>query len=362
MGANISNIKREPSLILQFYGKTNSSTNIVGGKSKDDTIDKIIQRPIITKRHTDFNEDFVAETNGDDEADITYKWSQINGRISYVDAKKYEKKLDINLHLGQFKLFFTELLFLTKYIKDVSKVLYVGAAAGYHIPKLADLFPNVLFDLWDPGKFKLEPRKNIKIYNLAFNNETAKTYASHQEKMLFMCDIRTLDVARLMAESRDNEVDELVEDDMLMQAEWIKIINPVYAYLKFRLPWYSKRSKYLGGTIYLQPYSPVSTETRLMTNNYTDYIEYDNTEYDEKMAYFNFKTRIEYKYQRWNHILEKYKLLDCWDNALSLYIVDYYLRKIHNTYNDDAVGKLYMEIFDFHYNQFGKKYDVLLKK
>lgn len=355
MGNKISNTN-EPSLLLQLYGKKNIFENntrlMVGGKS------------IPTDKHIDFEEDFeenfVAASH---ENSFVYKYSQLSDRIPYHKAKTENiDKKSVSIHLGQIKLFFTELLFLTKYINGVSKVLYVGAAMGYHISKLAELFPKVIFDLWDPGKFMLEPRNNIKIYNLPFKNENARMYASDQEKILFMCDIRTLTIAKFTKEKDEEKIGELVENDMIMQAEWIKIINPVYAYLKFRLPWLTPKSHYLGGTIYLQPYSPVGTEARLMTNNYTDNIEYDNFEYDEKMAYFDFKVRTKNEYPRWKNIFLKYNLLNCWDNAFALYITDYYLRKIHNISSDDKTGELYMDILNFHIKQFGNKYKPLFNE
>ena len=332
-------------------GKTSYTNNyMLGGKNN------------ITLKHTDFDEDFVPNKYDDD--NIIFKFSQLNKKISFKEAEekiKSDPNFKPELHLGQLKLFFCELLFLTKYIKNATKVLYVGAAEGYHIAKLADMFPDVMFDLWDPGRFKVEPRNNIKIYNQFFTIDSAKSYANREDKILFMCDIRTIAIAKLIKHGETTKVDNLVEEDMLMQAEWIKIINPLYAYLKFRLPWHTNKSSYLKGTIYLQPYSPSSTETRLMTNNYTDYVEYDNKDYDDKIAYFNFCIRYDNNilYDRWDDIFKKYKLLNCWDNAYGLYITDYYLRKIHNVTSDNEIGKLFMNIVNYHIKRYGKKYDIM---
>lgn len=362
MGNNISN-NNEPSLLLQLFGKT--APKYDQPKMSESCLDYFSGGALKKMaKHINFDEDFISDKNKNDN-EIIFKVSQLTKKMEYEEAK--EKSKDIlenlpNLHLGQIKLFFSELIFLTKYQKDATKVLYVGAAEGYHISKLADLFPNLMFDLWDPAKFKLIPRNNIKIYNYAFTIDDAKKYASQQEKILFMCDIRTISVAKLIKKEEEIKVDELIEDDMVMQADWIKIIEPVYAYLKFRLPWYSPTSKYLGGTIYLQPYSPLSSEARLMTNNYTDYIEYNNNDYSDKMSYFNHFIRPVDKYERWSNIFDKYNLLNNWDNALGLYIIDYYLRKIHNIGSDEETGKLFMDIINFHIDRYGKKYDVLFNK
>lgn len=345
MGNIISN--DDFNLLIEYFQKKSDNKKKMYGGDKNRSLDYI-----------DFDEDFKSIDNND----VLYKFSQLTKKMKYDAAKEkiksISKKLP-NLHLGQIKLFFSELIFLTKYYKESTKVLYVGAAEGYHISLLADFFPMLSFDLWDPGKFKLEPRENIKIYNFFFTIEDAKKYANQDEKILFMCDIRTIGVAKLIKQEEEIKVDELIENDMSMQAHWIKIINPVYAYLKFRLPWYSSKYSYLKGTIYLQPYSPRSTEARLMTNNYIDYIDYDNQDYDEKMSYFNHFIRPFIKYDRWKNIFQKYNILNCWDNGIGLYITDYYLRKVHNINSDEKTGELFMEIINFHIKRYGKKYNVI---
>lgn len=357
MGINSSKNK-EPSLLYQLYGKSNlNNLSMFGGKSKC--------RELITPTAVDFNED---TTNIKQLDDFLYKFSQLTKAVPYEEGVAESKNLELkSMHLGQFKLFFAELLFLTKHIQSnsITKVLYVGAAEGYHISKLADLFPDVLFDLWDPRKFDLEPRDNIKIYRQFFTDDRAEAYAADNDKILFMCDIRTLDIGKLKKENEGHKIDDLIMDDMTMQANWVKIIKPVYAYLKFRLPWFENYlSPYLPGTIYLQPYSPTSTEVRLMTNNYFEYVEYDSKEHDEKIAYFSFFIRFANNscYSRWRHIFQKYHLRDCWDNAYALYVVDYYLREIHNIQSDDRVGELFMEILNFHTKKYGKKYDIVFDK
>lgn len=323
---------------------------------------------ITTPETMDFDEDFVdatidsMNTNMDRPEQFIYKFSQLSdtNTMTYDMAlEKIRKDKPINMHLGQFKLFFTELLFLTKYSHDATKILYVGAAEGWHISKLADLFPNLQFDLWDPRYFNLEPRTNIKIYKRLFTNADATNYSESGDKILMMCDIRTLDIGKLKRDHKTAQMDELVMDDMEMQAGWVKIINPVYVYLKFRLHWFDDyKLKYFPGTIYLQPYSPASSEVRLMTNNYLDMVEYDSKEHDEKISYFNVEIKPNC-YSRWDNVLKKYNLYNCWDTTYALYIVDYFLRKVRGTRSDDKTGNLFMDILNYHVKKYGKKYDVL---
>ena len=80
-------------------------------------------------------------------------------------------------HLGQRKLFMAELQVLTRYLKsatDSAIVLYAGAAPSIHLPLLYQLFPNVIWHLYDPAKFAIKESHNAKIYNEFFTHETAK--------------------------------------------------------------------------------------------------------------------------------------------------------------------------------------------
>lgn len=297
---------------------------------------------------------------------LIYKYSQIsnNHRISYEESIQLCKK-SIKMHLGQLKLFFTELLFLTLCTKPGDKIIYVGAAPGYHITKLADLFPDINFDLWDPRKFETEERKNIKLYNDYFTDTSANSYAQDElnnERLLFICDLRTLKIGEYKKFKDIDRMDELVDDDMIMQKRWCQIIKPEYAYLKFRLPYIVPRTEYLSGTIYLQPYTKISTEARLLTNNYDDNVIYDNIIFQEKMAYHNGYTRCRSKhYNKWKNIMEKYDLINNWDNALALHIIHFYLKHIKKKNSEEEVGKLFMEIIDFHMKKYGNKYNVLFK-
>jgi len=290
-----------------------------------------------------------------------YKFSQLNERIGYDEAKKLDNIK--NMHLGQLKLLISEILFLSKYAVDGNKVVYVGAAEGYHIPKLVDLFPKLLFDLWDPAKFGIKEQKNLKIFNKFFRDTDAENYTKEHNNILFISDIRTLEIAVFRKKKQEKNIDKLIFNDMNMQMKWVKIINPIAAYLKFRLPYDLNITKYFKGTNYLQPYSPQSTELRLLTTNYNDLIEYTNKEYDEKMAFFNCCIRHKYpKSKRWDKIMTKYKIKNIWDNTTTFYILDYYLRKVKNVKDNEAVAKLFNDIIDFFKNMFGDKYNIVYDK
>lgn len=295
---------------------------------------------------------------------MIYKYSQLskNNVITYeeaIDLCFNEKEGPQNIYLGQLKLFFTELFFLTKCAKSGNKVLYVGAAPGYHTTMLADLFPDIDFDLWDPRKFETEERPNIRTYNDFFTDTSAKTYAEDGSNILFMVDMRTLkNINKIKKDT--TKLDELVTEDMIMQRRWAQIIKPIYAYLKFRLPYEDTFIKYLTGEIYLQPYAPLSTETRLLTNDYFTEKKYDTKLFNDQLSYHNYHNRCKKQsYRKYAKIMEKYNLVNNWDNELALSITHFYLKKIKNVTSKEVTGELFMEIISFHEKKYGKKYDVI---
>ena len=233
------------------------------------------------------------------------------------------KDMAPSCHWGQKKLLLSEIQFLTnvckklntKSLKDYA-VVYVGAADGFHFPILYNLFPELIWILYDPGKFSKEsymhPQKQkVKIFNQFFTDETIKHAQQNAEnrKILFISDIRV------------TPKDEQVYVDMINQARWGTSIDADFMLLKFRLPYnepdtfkpinivdlklnknfinnndlIAKDTIYLKGDVFLQLYHPqYSTELRLFveknTNNKYDLQNYDYIEIENKI--FNYNTEI----------------------------------------------------------------------
>ncbi len=160
------------------------------------------------------------------------------------------------LHLGQRKLLMSEIATLLRLDVKIEYVaVYAGAAPGGHIPLLSEMFPNVIFHLYDPAPFQIESTERIQIFNMCFTDEIALSYAADQcMPVVFISDIR-------------RTCDELmVWEDMLAQKRWHETMNPILTSLKFRLPWpgngvvdSSNLVEYLNGDIYLPIWGPVST-------------------------------------------------------------------------------------------------------
>ena len=132
--------------------------------------------------------------------------------------------------------------------------------------------------------------------------------------------------------------------DMQMQLEWCQIIKPVYAHLKFRLPYDIDHYEYLSGTIYLQPYTHISIESRIMTNDYETMVNYNPIEFTNRVSYFNAYYRCSnVDYGKMTNILKKYGIRNTWDNAFAvmitkLYHVKKYPKNKRLIYENQVIG------------------------
>ena len=193
-------------------------------------------------------------------------WNSLISKIPYRGNKGGALAHNIIYsHLGQRKLFMTELQLLTRFLNtalDHAIVLYAGAAPSIHLPLLFELFPNIIWHLYDPAKFAIKESKHAKIYNDFFTHDTAKLW--HKKCDIFICDIR-------LSSENNIEFEKQVMSDMKKQDEWTRIIEPsMGASLKFRLPYISADEninvfKYSRGKILWQMWPPqASTECRLI--------------------------------------------------------------------------------------------------
>ena len=173
-----------------------------------------------------------------------------------------------------------------------------------------------------------------------------------------MCDMRDLDISSVS--SNIEELDKLIIDDMNMQMDWAKTMQPIATYLKFRLPYDVKKLRYFTGTIYLQPYYKAGTENKLLIRNYEKTKEYDCVANDEKMAYMNCCIKTLEQNTKWKEILEKNNIVNNWDNNYAMFIVQYYLKKKNNIKpTKEEVYKLFIDIILYHQLSNDNKYDII---
>lgn len=218
-----------------------------------------------------------------------YHYAQVPA-LPYREDKGSMAYRYTNLHRGQRKLHLTELWFLTEELKrDGDKFdtpfvcVYAGAAAGYHLPYLAELFPGGEFYLYDPAPFASEVRGHPRLHvqQEFFTDTTAREWGEggaqalrHGRPDFFICDIR-------LGSDSQKKFEVAVDADMKAQRAWTELMVPTRgAMLKFRPPYTSAKFKdenlvdkqgcieYLEGTILRQIWpSRLSSETRIMVDS-----------------------------------------------------------------------------------------------
>ena len=127
---------------------------------------------------------------------------------------------------------------------------------------LSRLFPQCKkWYLIDPAPGGFDPRLTkddtgrFEIVESLFTHDMCEAYAKRLKgkHVLFLSDIRL------------EASNEGVERDNDLQADWVRILRPSFAQLKFRLPFSRKTYTYLDGALYLQMFAPqASTECRLV--------------------------------------------------------------------------------------------------
>lgn len=284
---------------------------------------------------------------------FSQSYKTMNNKI--FKKQKYEKsnRLTSNVHNGQQKLLISELEFFTKHTSPNKQyvVIYAGAAPGVHINTLQKLFPNIIFDLWDPSKFYAKLNKKIIVQNAFFTDKVANSLAQKYKgkKILFVSDIRR------------STKDEDIAEDMRNQEKWVETIRPKAALLKFRLPWDDGKTNYLKGKLILQSWAPLdSSETRLeviQKNNVYKRKTYLHRDYEERMAYFNrviknslfttpfSKEELGFNYDILKPTKTKFQknipMYDhCYDCVSEVYAILQYSKK-YNRYFDDVIYDIY---------------------
>ena len=220
----------------------------------------------------------------------------IPGSAAYTDRGRRTATV---AHVGQLKLFLSTLQFLTAHAGaggGETHVVYPGSAHGFNILLLGELFPACVWHLVDPGKFApglYQDKDRFRIEDSRsasgglFTDESARRYKAALEgkHVLFISDIRL------------NNTEAQIHRDMQMQQEWVKILRPAAAQLKFRIPFDRQSYPYLDGTNFVQMFAgPSSTETRLVVRRPEGDEPYPTREYalkdhEDRMYYFNRRVR-----------------------------------------------------------------------
>lgn len=266
--------------------------------------------------------------------------SRDSPRLGYVGGGGKLDETSNVVSIGQRKLFISDLTFIVNYV-DLTKVpnpqiLVIGAYHGTHFHMLSQMWPECSFHLYDP-KFggnkdtHLQDLPNVFVYPKLFGDDEVTEWKARQERdknIYIISDIRRLsnveteaaalklfnisldDQGRIndqpdrVAKAREwakIELEKEIWKDMLLQQEWVLSIDPIYASLKFRLPYPldstdNRSVQYLKGTVWKQPWvGQASTETRLVPSRNADG-QYESgdwnlLEMDDWMSYHKRVTR-----------------------------------------------------------------------
>jgi hypothetical protein len=177
---------------------------------------------------------------------------------------------NLGIHIGQLKLFYTELTFFLFFWDKIEYkfpiILYIGAGGagnggGKHIVKLAKMFPTFTFYLYDTGKFNInednmeETQRSPEDYRSIENDFTLTEDEESNGDRIFMrrryFEKKDIEEFKLLQESRgvylisdirttedpDPKATPTNDDvlrDMKMQEEWVIEIEPIHSLLKFR--------------------------------------------------------------------------------------------------------------------------------
>lgn len=267
---------------------------------------------------------------------ITPEWPRLTYRRRY---NKYKPQL----HWGQRKLLLSEIEFLTMF--DADYVLYIGSADGKHIKYLSDLFPKIKFILYDPRRFHpitynyAKTSGKIEIRQKFFVDEDVAEFKKYKN-LLFISDIRNVPTEGVQY-NRHNEdtipedetFDQNVIEDMKRQMDWCTEIRPLAAMNKFRLPYTPGKTTYLGGKQYFQTWAgDTSSETRLITTDFDERVEYDHQDYENCTFYLNncFRSKQFTEFIPEN-IKSLYRYYN-YDVLAECYILNQYIEKFKPTY------------------------------
>jgi len=191
--------------------------------------------------------------------------------VTYDDIKhelKYDHDANVfrtSTHIGQRKLFLSELQFITNNINPDEEVIvvYAGAAPSNKTGFLSELFPNIKWVLVDPNPFnifnsrpKYIKKKSDPLMDLDESMEVFENIVKGSEKLNIINSIFTPDMAKavekfmpdclFISDIRTNVYNEKQNPDALdilwnlsQQFNWMHTMKPRASIMKFRHPFYA---------------------------------------------------------------------------------------------------------------------------
>lgn len=235
-----------------------------------------------------------------------------------VNKKKNDRKFNEDM-----RLLLAEMMYITRYVDfdpygANTRIIYIGAAPGFHLIKLMKIFPFIKFDLYDDQELHPELEKyinengdQVSIYRELFNLETCSRYDEYDDNIYLITDFRDPKFMKDVPYTNDGTYDELKRKfqkekeisysaDMELQKLICQRLTPINAFLRFRPShFYAGESpdpaifEYFSGTVYLMIYNDYkSTEGRLVVTDFTnEKFKWNYKEYQHRLNYFNDEIR-----------------------------------------------------------------------
>lgn len=234
-----------------------------------------------------------------------------------VNKKKNERKFNDDL-----RLLLSEILYITRYVDyendKIIKIIYIGAAPGFHLVKLMKMFPFIKFDLYDDQeihqdleRYLLENENQVNMYREKFTLETCSRYEDSIEDIYLITDFKDVKFMSDPIFSEDKEYNEIKKkfqqekeasylEDMNLQKEICKKLEPHNAFLRFRPPHFYKDTtpepaifEYFNGIVYLMIFNDYkSIESRIVVTDYVnDKFKWNYKNFQYRLNYFNSEIR-----------------------------------------------------------------------
>jgi len=263
-----------------------------------------------------------------------------------VYLKKNVKTMNANLVLHEMEY----KLEMTDFIKNTDYAYYL--IEDFYTNELSELFTN-LDDMpiyfWSDIRTSIDG-KSASDFDITWNLSQQHNWVLLLKPVAFMLKFR----CPYFEDIKDKDVKTILE----------KVDNTTFSFSKkngidFIDNLTKKKLIYFDGTMYIQPWGPVSTtEVRLVSNDYTKLKEYNCELSEQKFVYYNNIDRTFLKHD--NKFADKYigfdKCNDCtlegtiWYNYIvkmkSIFPVNYYVKRLSNLLGYNLIQKGHGHLFD----------------
>lgn len=234
--------------------------------------------------------------------------------ITNIDTKYYSRS-----KIGQLKLLLNEIQFINELKQkniNPSPFQVCGGAPGIHYDILSDMYPDIIFILYDKQDFyeKLKNKKNIILKKKYVTNEIVTN--EFDSNGVFISDMRTINIETYKPHT-ERIYKTIIMKDMYDQLSFFYTSKCTYGMLKFKVVDGLKIS-YPSGLVWMQPYIN-SNELRLVLTKDDPYIIYDGDEIDIKCQLINNYWRQSDSIQISDNIKNKKQIQNIIDNNRNLH-------------------------------------------